>query len=202
MKENGRRLWKNVLIFLLIVTNLCVAFLLVQKLEEKRALEAQFTPMEELQPEQAELLFTLPEKIYAVSGVPLEIYNAQVTSLGTEITTYNVLWNCEVGENLERKYSLVPTEEMKGSYPLTLEIYDNFLQLIASHECTLVIGDGNLEKQEAAKHVTTIEELSGQCLEQVKVCVDTEYNGSLDELKPEGVTQMQDVVWAVLSGEQ
>lgn len=202
MKENGTKLWKNILIFCLIVGNLCVAFLLVQNLAEKKALEEQFTLIEDLQTEKAEILFTLPEKIYAVSGVPMEIYNAQVTGLGADITTFNVLWDCEVGENLERKFSVSPTEEQEGSYPLTLEIYDNSLGLVASQECTLVIVPGNPEKREAAALITTIEELSGHCLEQVKACVDTEYNGAIDNLKPEGVAQMQDVVWAVLSGEE
>ena len=64
-----------------------------------------------------------------------------------------------------------------------------------------MIVDGNPQKREEAEKITSVEELSGRCLEQVRVCVDTEYNGSFDNLKPEGVAQMQDVVWAVLSGE-
>ena len=204
MKENvkkSKQLWIKVLLLVLIVVNVGVAYLLLQKLEQKKSLEAQFSPVEELQSEETEILLKLPEKIYAIAGVPMEIYNAQATGLGAKIASYNVLWNCEVGENLERKFSVNPTEEMEGSYPLTLEIYDNSLQLIASQESTLVIADGNPQKREAAEQITSVEELSGQCLEQVKVCVDTEYNGSFDNLKPEGVAQMQDVVWAVLSGE-
>ena len=204
MEENvkkSKQLWIKVLLFVLIVVNVGVAYLLLQKLERKKSLEAQFATMKEFQPEEAEILLTFPEKIYAIAGVPMEIYNGQVTALGEKIASYNVLWNCEVGENLERKFSVNPTEEMKGSYPLTLEIYDNSLQLIASQECTLVIVDGNPQKREEAEKITSVEELSGRCLEQVRVCVDTEYNGSFDNLKPEGVAQMQDVVWAVLSGE-
>ena len=66
----------------------------------------------------------LPEVYYAASGLTMEIYNSQITNLGTHISEYNVLWECEVGEMLERKFSVAATDEMLGEYPLTVTIYD------------------------------------------------------------------------------
>ena len=44
----------------------------------------------------------LPEKIYVAQGVTLELYNSQVSSLGTRIEDYNVKWTCAVGKNMQR----------------------------------------------------------------------------------------------------
>lgn len=103
----------------------------------------------ENQPADAEngLRLYLPETIYAAAGIPLEIYNRQVTNQGEEIAKYNVRWNCEVGENLERKYALNPTEEMKGTYSLSCEIYDNELKLLAKDTCTLNIAGNFMQKE-------------------------------------------------------
>ena len=59
-----------------------------------------------------------------------------------------------------------------------------------------------MTKQELAKEITAIEQVSEECLEQVKISVDTEYNGALDALKPEGVAQMQDIIYSVLCGSE
>ena len=50
--------------------------------------------------------FYLPDTYYAASGLTMEIYNSQITNQGTHITEYNVVWECEVGEMLERKFSI------------------------------------------------------------------------------------------------
>lgn len=45
----------------------------------------------------------LPEEIYVAEGVTLELYNAQVSSLGTKIENYNVKWTCAIGKNMAEK---------------------------------------------------------------------------------------------------
>ena len=83
----------------------------------------------------------LPEVYYAASGLTMEIYNSQITNLGTHISEYNVLWECEVGEMLERKFSVAATDEMLGEYPLTVTIYDAAGIPLAAKESTLNIVD-------------------------------------------------------------
>ena len=67
----------------------------------------------------------LPEEIYVASGVTLELYNAQVSSLGSRIQNYNVKWTCAVGKNMQRKFSITGREELIGSYPLLFTIFDD-----------------------------------------------------------------------------
>ena len=81
----------------------------------------------------------LPEVYYAASGLTMEIYNNQITNQGTHITEYNVVWDCEVGEMLERKFSITATEEMIGEYPLTVTVYDAAGNALAKKASTLSI---------------------------------------------------------------
>ena len=67
----------------------------------------------------------LPEKIYVASGVTLELYNSQISSLGMRIDDYHVKWTCAVGKNMQRKFSVTGTEELIGSYPLIFTIFDD-----------------------------------------------------------------------------
>ena len=84
----------------------------------------------------------LPEVYYAASGLTMEIYNSQITNLGTHIGEYDVVWNCEVGEMLERKFSITATEELIGEYPLTVTVYDAFGNAMADKESKLCITEG------------------------------------------------------------
>ena len=81
----------------------------------------------------------LPEVYYAASGLTMEIYNNQITNQGAHISAYDVLWECEVGESLERKYSITATEELSGDYPLAVSVYDTQGNLLAEKEATLRI---------------------------------------------------------------
>lgn len=67
----------------------------------------------------------LPEEIYVASGVTLELYNSQISSLGERIHNYNVKWTCAVGKNMQRKFSITGKEELIGSYPLLFTIFDD-----------------------------------------------------------------------------
>ena len=81
----------------------------------------------------------LPEVYYAASGLTMEIYNNQITNQGMHIAEYDVLWECEVGESLERKYSLTATDEMIGEYPLTVSVFDTQGNLLAKKESVLKV---------------------------------------------------------------
>ena len=81
----------------------------------------------------------LPEVYYAASGLTMEIYNNQITNQGTHITEYNVVWECEVGEMLGRKFSIAATDEMIGEYPLTVTVYDAAGNALARKASTLSI---------------------------------------------------------------
>lgn len=199
-KKRRGVLWTIILI--LIGANLWAAVSLYQKTEEKKALDAQFDPSTQVQSSasEREIVITLPETIYVTTGMTMEIYNFRVTNLGEEITTFNVLWDCEVGENLKRKFSITGKEGLQGSYELNLEIYDNHRNLVAEKSCELKVVEEDSRKRDSVKEVTTLTEVPAEALAQVNVCVDTQYNGSMEALKPEGVLQMQDIVYAVLCG--
>jgi len=83
----------------------------------------------------------LPEVYYAASGLTMEIYNSQITNQGTHISEYNVIWECEVGEMLERKFSITATDEMIGEYPLKVTVCDTAGNTLGKKEATLQIVD-------------------------------------------------------------
>lgn len=136
----------GILVLLIIVS----AIFLFHVLTMKKDLQSQFGEInaetKTIVQEKEEIQIYLPETCYAAVGVPMEIYNKQVTNQCADITKYNILWNCDIGENLERKYSLNPTEEMIGEYDLTLSVYDNALNLLAEKTCTLKVVDDNLKE--------------------------------------------------------
>lgn len=91
---------------------------------------------------ESEVEVYLPDVYYAASGLTMEIYNSQITNLGTHIGEYDVVWDCEVGEMLERKFSITATEELIGEYPLTVTVYDAFGNAMADKESKLCITEG------------------------------------------------------------
>ena len=133
---------------ILIILTVVSAVLLFRVLSIKKNLQSQFgkgNPETETAEEKEEIQIYLPEIYYVGTGLTTEIYNAQVTGKCNDITRYNVLWSCDIGENLERKYSLTATEEMVGEHELTLSIYDNALKLLAQKTCTLKVVNGKAE---------------------------------------------------------
>lgn len=67
----------------------------------------------------------LPEEIYVASGVTIEVYNNEISSLGERISSYNAKWTCAVGKNMQRKFSVTGTDELIGTYPLIFTIFDD-----------------------------------------------------------------------------
>ena len=153
MKEKskiGNKGLYGIVIMLLVLVILAV-FLFIQVLSIKKDLQPQIDAVEAAQesleePESEELKIYLPETLYAATGLIMEIYNSQITNKCSYITEYNVLWSCDIGENLERKYSLTATEEMIGEHELTVSIYDNALNLLAEKSCTLNVVEGTLQE--------------------------------------------------------
>lgn len=133
---------KKLLIFMgsvLILLTLAMGILLVQvsdlrkKIDEKKTVEVERVCVN------SDLEVYLPEKYYAAAGLTMEIYNSQVTNQGAHITQYDVLWECEVGESLERKFQIAATEDLVGEYPLTVSVYAADGMLMARETSTLCI---------------------------------------------------------------
>lgn len=186
---------------LLIFANIIVMVLLVNMLSEKKRLEEQFADSAVIAEElQEEIQILLPETMYAANGITMEVYNAQITSLGDEINKYNVRWNCEIGENLERRFSVSVNDDNLGTYELTLEIYNNQLELVAEKACTLILTEADESNKEIVNKIQQISDVPENCLEQARCSVDMTYNGTLEQLKPEGLAQLQDIVYSVLCG--
>ncbi|MBQ8857140.1 MAG: hypothetical protein IJ024_03225 [Lachnospiraceae bacterium] len=145
-----------IIVGILSVLVLVAAVSLVHVLSLKRELQPQLdvAVQENLEASKEEISIYLPETCYAAVGVPLEIYNSQISEQGYNISKYNVLWSCDIGENLERKYSLNPSEEMLGEHTLTVSVYDNALNLLAEKTCRLQVVDGKLSETYEAEKIT------------------------------------------------
>ena len=155
MRENRKGSKPGKVVFpamlgILIVLIIAAVIMLVQVLSMKKNLKPQLdavnTGQEAAETESEEIEIYLPETYYAATGLTMEIYNSQITNKCSYITEYNVLWSCDIGENLERKYSLTATEEMIGEHELTVSIYDNALNLLAEKSCTLNVVEGTLQE--------------------------------------------------------
>lgn len=136
MKKSQNRLLA-VLIVLMVVLSGAVAVLGLQVSELKKQTAKSAT--EETTYADSGIEIYLPEVYYAASGLTMEIYNNQITNQGAHISAYDVLWECEVGECLERKFSITAAEELAGDYPLSVSVFDTRGNLLAKKESTLSI---------------------------------------------------------------
>ena len=135
--ENKQNRWSIVLTIVVLILAVAVGVLAVQVMKLKK--QSAFGNTESTTVGDSGIEIYLPEVYYAASGLTMEIYNSQITNQGAHISEYNVLWECEVGESLERKYSLNATSELIGDYPLTVSVYDNAGALLAKKESTLSV---------------------------------------------------------------
>lgn len=79
----------------------------------------------------------LPSDIYVANGRTIELYNNQVC---LEADKYNIQWVCEVGVAYGRKFSITGVPGTVGNnYALTLNIYDDALQLVETLHTTIHI---------------------------------------------------------------
>ena len=135
--KNKQNQWSIALTIVVLILAVAVGVLAVQVMKLKK--QSDFGSIESTTVGDSGIEIYLPEVYYAASGLTMEIYNSQITNQGMHISEYNVLWECEVGESLERKYSLNATSELIGDYPLTVSVYDNAGALLAKKESTLSV---------------------------------------------------------------
>lgn len=86
----------------------------------------------------------LPEDIYVAVGSTIELYNDQVAWAGIR-DGYSFNWDCQVGENLEDRFSVTGREEQIGDYPLTLTIYDYNVNQVLTFTSVLHVVDQVIE---------------------------------------------------------
>ena len=135
--ENKQNRWGIVMAIVVLILAVAIGVLAVQVMKLKK--QSAFGNTESTTVGDSGIEIYLPEVYYAASGLTMEIYNSQITNQGAHISEYNVLWECEVGESLERKYSLNATSELIGDYPLTVSVYDNTGVLLAEKESTVSV---------------------------------------------------------------
>lgn len=83
-----------------------------------------------------EFLLFLPNEICVAVGRTIELYNNQVAWAGN-INDYHFKWDCQIGKALKRKFSV--TGASTGTYPLTLTVYDNNMQVVTSATTTVKV---------------------------------------------------------------
>ena len=184
MKKN-----RNAVCVLLILIAVVMILLFLTETERRKSLVAEEA---ETETQEGSIDLSLPETFYVLAGQTLEIYNDQVTGLGKEIRKYNVCWNCEIGENLERKYSLKAEKEMAGEHTLTFSVYDNELRLLKEKKCKLLVIDAEPMFGQAADLPSSEQEKAAA--EQLKCCVDMEH------VQETGEQQRKDIYAAVAAG--
>lgn len=70
----------------------------------------------------------LPDDIYCAVDRTIELYNNQVCLQADKL---HINWVCDYGHAMKRKFSITGTSALAGnSIPLTLEIYDDYMELL------------------------------------------------------------------------
>lgn len=85
-----------------------------------------------------DFLLFLPSEICVAVGRTIELYNSQVCWCGN-INNYHFKWDCTVGKAMKRKFSVTGTTPSIGEYALTLTVYDNNMNAIATKSTTVKI---------------------------------------------------------------
>ena len=78
----------------------------------------------------------LSPNIYCAVGRTIELYNNQVCLQADE---YHVQWNCTVGKALKRKFSITGTNDLIGTYALSVTVYNDDSAVLWSATATLHI---------------------------------------------------------------
>jgi hypothetical protein len=80
----------------------------------------------------------LPKELNIAVGRTIELYNKQVCQCGN-INNYHFSWACDIGAAMKRKWTVTATSAMVGNHALTLNVYDNNLNLVATGTTTIKI---------------------------------------------------------------
>ena len=192
-KRKSNNKFLPVIIGALGVLGIVVAVLVVTVLSMKKDLKPYLEETAVVSEEAAvaeDIQIYLPEVYYAAAGLTMEIYNSQITNKCSYISDYNVRWVCDIGESLNRKYSVVTTEEMIGDYELKVEIYDNAMNLLAEKATTLRIVDNVLENSFSMLEIGDSLSCDGKLYRRLQGLADNQiiFNGtrSIDGFLMEG----------------
>lgn len=187
MKES-KNLMLRILTAAVLILLVMVGILTVQVLKINKELQKKTTQIGSASGKNIEIF--LPEKYYAASGLDMEIYHSQITNQGAHISQYDVVWDCEVGESLERKFKISATEDLIGEYPLTVSVFDTDGTLLAQEESTLCIVEAK-KRQFSVLAIGDSLSANGalyarlqECLDQQMICNGTRaYEGYLTEAR-------------------
>lgn len=81
-------------------------------------------------------IVNLPSKIYAVSGLELNIYFDNIVS-NAENYNYNI--TCAKGKQMKRGYAFIPVDADAGTYDFVLDVLDNDGNTIKTVESSLIV---------------------------------------------------------------
>ncbi|MCQ6356398.1 SGNH/GDSL hydrolase family protein [Bacillus cereus] len=102
-------------------------------------LEKLLSPKDEKEPS---INIVLPSKMYIAVGRTMEIYNSQV--IDSNRKDIHVVYQCSVGKQLKRKWQIAATSPIKGTYTLTIKVYDSDMNLLTSKNLTIEIVEKTL----------------------------------------------------------
>jgi lysophospholipase L1-like esterase len=80
----------------------------------------------------------LPSELYCAVGRTIELYNNQVC---LQADKYHMQWVCTVGRPMKRKFVIEGLTPLIGNYTLTLNIYDDNLNVVWTGSTTVKIVD-------------------------------------------------------------
>ena len=83
----------------------------------------------------------LPSEICVAVGCTIELYNNLVC---LEADKYHLDWVCDVGTDYKRKWSVTGITDKIGEYPLTLNIYDDNLNIVKTLSTTVKIVENSM----------------------------------------------------------
>lgn len=86
--------------------------------------------------------FYIPKDIYVASGRTIELYYSQIL---LNYHKYNIKAQCSIGASLERKFQIKGDDAHIGNYPLTISVYDDNANLLASALTTIHIVDASVD---------------------------------------------------------
>lgn len=87
---------------------------------------------------QEDLQIYLPERLYVAVGRTMELYNRQVAFSG-DLSEYSFNWVCDIGRNLNRKFSVTGEADEIGEHELKLMVYDRKLNLVKEQSVVLEV---------------------------------------------------------------
>lgn len=92
-----------------------------------------------------EVLVYLPNEISVAVGRTIELYNKQVVWAGN-IENYHIQWVSNIGKAYERKWSFTGEVGNIGTYNLTINVFDNNMNLVTSANTTVKVASNVLSE--------------------------------------------------------